>query len=141
VTHPIDLVVDGGFLLDIRVRLRDVRLGLEVVVVRDEILDGSSREEPAKLLVELRRQSLVVRQHQRRPVRSRHHLRDGEGLSGSRHAQQDLIASPLGETRGQGRYRRRLIAGGPVLGNELESRHDALRGDSTFPLEAARRAS
>src|SRR6266704_405802 len=39
VAHPVDLVVDQRVLLDVGVRLRDVRLGLVVVVVRDEVLD------------------------------------------------------------------------------------------------------
>ena len=66
VPHPVDLFVDRRFLLDVGVGLRDVRLRLVVVVVRDEVLDGVVREEPLELLVELRRQRLVVREHERR---------------------------------------------------------------------------
>ena len=43
--QPVDLVVDRGFLLDVGVGLRDVGLGLVVVVVGDEVLDGVLREE------------------------------------------------------------------------------------------------
>ena len=40
VAQPLDILVDRGVLLDVGVGLRDVRLGLVVVVVRDEVLDG-----------------------------------------------------------------------------------------------------
>ena len=37
--QPVDVVVPRRVLLDVEVGLRDVRLGLVVVVVRDEVLD------------------------------------------------------------------------------------------------------
>jgi hypothetical protein len=40
VAQAVDLVVDRGVLLDVGVRCRDVGLGLVVVVVADEVLDG-----------------------------------------------------------------------------------------------------
>ena len=40
VAHLVDLVVDPGVFLDVRVRGRDVRLRLVVVVVADEVLHG-----------------------------------------------------------------------------------------------------
>jgi hypothetical protein len=45
VAHAVDLLVDAGVLLDVRVRGRHVGLGLEVVVITDEVLDGVVREE------------------------------------------------------------------------------------------------
>ena len=57
-------------LLDVEVGLRDVRLGLVVVVVRDEVLDRVAGEELAELVAELRGERLVVRDHERRPLRS-----------------------------------------------------------------------
>ena len=41
--QPCDVVVPGRVLLDVEVGLRDVRLGLVVVVVGDEVLDGVRR--------------------------------------------------------------------------------------------------
>ena len=55
-------------LFDVRVRRGDVRLGLVVVVVRYEVLNRVVREELPELLIELRRQRLVVGQDQRRPA-------------------------------------------------------------------------
>ena len=68
VPQAVDLVVARRVLLDVRVAARQVRLGLVVVEVADEVLDGVVREELAELGVELRGQRLVVRQHQRRLV-------------------------------------------------------------------------
>ena len=68
VAQPVDLVVDRAVLLDVRVGRREVRLGLVVVVVGDEVLDPVLREQLAELGRELRGEGLVRRQHQRRPV-------------------------------------------------------------------------
>jgi len=65
-THPVDLVVDERVLLDVGVRLRDVRLRLVVVVVRDEVLDRVLREEGAELAEELRGECLVRGDDERR---------------------------------------------------------------------------
>ena len=40
VAQSIDVVIDRCVLLHVEIRLRNVRLGLVVVVVRDEVLDG-----------------------------------------------------------------------------------------------------
>ena len=61
-----------------------VRLGLVVVVVRNEVLDRVVREELAELAVELRRERLVVRHHQRRALHALDDVRDGESLAASR---------------------------------------------------------
>ena len=59
--QAVDVLVDRGVLLDVDVPLRDVRLGLVVVVVADEVADGVVREEALELLVELGGERLVVR--------------------------------------------------------------------------------
>jgi hypothetical protein len=53
-------------LLDEQVALRDVGLGLVVVVVADEVLDRVLRKELAELAVQLRGQRLVGREDDRR---------------------------------------------------------------------------
>ena len=99
--EAVDLLVDGGFLLDVGVARRNVGLGLVVVVVADEVLDGVVREEPAELLIELGRQRLVVRDDQRRPVDRFDHPRDGIRLPRTRDPEQYLVrvapSQPLGE--------------------------------------------
>ena len=88
VPQPLDLGVDRRVLLDEGVGLRDVRLGLVVVVVADEVLDRVVRHELAELVRELGRERLVVREHERRAL----HLLDEPGgrrrLAGSGRAQQ-----------------------------------------------------
>ena len=92
--HPVDLVVDRRFLLDVGVGLRDVRLRLVVVVIGDEVLDRVVREEGLELLVELGGQGLVVGEHQRGPVHARDGRGHAEGLAAAGHAQQHLVLVP-----------------------------------------------
>ena len=119
--HAVDLVVDRRFLLDVRVARRDVRLGLVVVVVADEVLDGVLGKEALELLVELRGQGLVVRHHQRRPVRARDDLRHRERLARSRDPEQHLVPISAVESLDELRLRARLIAAELEVGDEMES--------------------
>src|SRR3546814_1452302 len=64
----LDVFVDRTVLVDEGVGARDVGLRLVVVVVRDEILDRIVREKLLELAVQLRRQGLVRRHDQRRPL-------------------------------------------------------------------------
>jgi hypothetical protein len=57
--QAVDLVVDRGVLLDVDVALGDVRFGLVVVVVADEVVDGVVGEELLELGVELGGQVLL----------------------------------------------------------------------------------
>jgi len=91
VAQAVDLVVDRGVLVDVGVALLDVGLGLVVVVVGDEVLDGVVREEIAKLLVELGRQRLVVGDHQRRFLDFLCDPRYGVRFSGAGHPEQGLF--------------------------------------------------
>ena len=68
VPQPVDLVVARRVLLDVGVAARQVRLGLVVVEVADEVLDLVLREELAELGVELGGQRLVVGEDEGRLV-------------------------------------------------------------------------
>ncbi len=121
--QPRDVVVLRGVLLDVEVGLRDVRLGLVVVVVRDEVLDGVRREELAELVAELRRQRLVVRDHERGLL----DLLDDPGhrrrLAGAGRAEQRLVALARAQPGGESLDRVRLVARGCVRGRCLQRRH------------------
>ena len=119
VAHAVDLLVDVGFLLDIGVGARDVGLRLVIVVVGDEILDRVVGEEAVELAVELRGQSLVGREDQRRALRRLDHLGHGEGLARAGDAEQHLIALMRSDALDQFVDRLRLVALG------LELRDDA----------------
>ena len=68
VAQAIDVVVDRRVLLDVRVGGRQVGLGLVVVVVGDEVLDGVLGEELAELVAQLCCEGLVVRDHEGGPL-------------------------------------------------------------------------
>ena len=89
-SEAVDLLVDRGILLDEDVALRNVGLGLVVVVVADEVVDGVVWEEVAKLGVELGSQRLVVGEHERRPADLRDHVGHRERLAGAGHTHQHL---------------------------------------------------
>ena len=95
--QPVDLVVPGRVLLDVGVAPGQVRLGLVVVEVTDEVLDGVVREELAELGVQLGRERLVVGQDQRRLVVLGDRPRQRRRLAGAGRAEQDLITQAAGE--------------------------------------------
>jgi hypothetical protein len=66
--EAVDVIVDARVLGDVRVRGRDVRLGLVVVVVADEVADTVLGEELLELPVQLRGERLVRRDDQRRTL-------------------------------------------------------------------------
>ncbi len=83
----VELVIDGRFFFDIKVRGRNVSLGLIIVVIRDEIFHRVVRKEALEFVVKLGRQGFVVRHHNRGPVGLLNHLGHGVGLARSGHAQ------------------------------------------------------
>ena len=89
--HAIDLVVDRRFFLDVGVARRHVGLGLVVVVIADEVLDGVVGEEAAEFLEQLGRQRLVVRHHQRGAIHAVDDLRHAVGLARPGDAEQHLV--------------------------------------------------
>ena len=112
VPQPVDLVVDRRVLLDVRVAGRDVRLGLVVVVVADEVLDAVLGEELAHLLRQLRGERLVGSQDQRRSLRLLDRPGDGRALARAGDAEQRLEAIAALDTLRQLGDGLRLIAGG-----------------------------
>ncbi len=110
--HLLDVVVDRRVLLDVEVARRHVRFRLVVVVVGDEVLDRVFREELAELRVELRREGLVRREHQRRAVMARDDVGHGEGLARPGDAEQRLEGEAVVDALGQLVDRLRLVAGG-----------------------------
>ena len=133
VAEPVDLVVDRGVLLDVEVLRRDVGLGLVVVVVADEVLDGVVREELPELVAELRRQRLVVRDHQRRSLHALDRRGHREGLAGAGCAQQRLDPFLRIESLGQAVDRLRLVGRRRVGRIELELGHVTERSCRQLP--------
>ena len=97
-TQLLHLLVNGGVLLYISIGLRDVGLGLVVVVVADEVDHGVVGKELLHLGGNLRRQRLVGFHDERRALRSLDDLCHREGLSAARDAKQRLVAQALLDT-------------------------------------------
>ncbi len=123
VAQTVDLVVDRAVLLDVRVARRDVRLGLVVVVVADEVLDPVVGEELAELVGELGGQRLVGGEHERGPLHLLDRPGDGGALARAGDAEQRLEAVAPLDALGQLLDGRGLVAGGLEVGDDLERRH------------------
>ena len=124
VPQPVDLVVAARVLLDVRVAAGQVRLGLVVVEVADEVLDRVVREEVAELRVELRGEGLVVGEDEGRALGGldRPWRSSGSCRSRSRRAGPGGCR-PFVEAVGQALDGLRLVAGGLERGDETEIGH------------------
>ena len=120
VPQPLDLLVQRGVLLDVGVRLRDVRLGLVVVVVRDEVLDRVVRQQLTELVRQLGRQRLVRREDERRALHLLDEPRRRRALAGTGGAEQDDVRLTGVDAPRQLRDRRRLIAARLEVALDLE---------------------
>ena len=133
VAHPVDLLVDRGFLLDIGVGARDIGFRLVVVVIGNEILDGVLREEALHLGVELGRQRLVGGHDEGRAAHLADDMGGGEGFAGPGDAEQDLFALAPAETGEELFNRLRLVA----AGSKSEEMPNAARSGAGMPACAA----
>src|SRR5947207_10969807 len=90
--QSLDLLVNRGILLDVGVGPRNVRFRLVIIEVADEIFDRVLWEELLELGVELRCESFVVRNDERRPVELPDYVCDVESFPRTGHAEQRLMA-------------------------------------------------
>ncbi len=118
--HPVDLLVDCGFFLDIGIGARYVGFGLIVIVIGYEVFDGVVGEEVLELAIELGGQRLVWREDEGRAAGLGDDLGGGEGLARAGDAEQDLIGLAIVGAFEQLGNRRGLVAGGGVFGIEAE---------------------
>ena len=109
--HLLDVIVDRAVLFDEQVARRHVGFRLIVVVVGNEVLDGILRKEFLELRVQLRRQRLVRRQHQRRPPGASDDVGHGVGFTRAGHTQQGLKGQAILDALDQLSDRHWLIAG------------------------------
>jgi hypothetical protein len=88
----LDLFVNRGVFLDICIALRHIRLGLIVVVVRDEVDHSVVGKELFELARKLSGERLVGSHDQRRLTQGLNGFRHRKGLARTSHAKQNLIA-------------------------------------------------
>ncbi|MNH11775.1 hypothetical protein D3C79_712990 [compost metagenome] len=118
------MVVDRGVLLDEGIGRRHIGFGLVVVVIGNEIFHGVVREERLELAVQLRRQGLVRRQHQRWALHLGDHVGDAEGLARAGHPEQGLVRKARLDSFDHQANGLGLVAGRLETGDELELGHD-----------------
>src|SRR5215475_224127 len=106
----VELIVDRGLFFDVNIGGGYVGFRLVKVVVADEVFDGVFRKEPFEFVIELCRQSFVVRENQRRPLRRRDYLGHGEGFARTGYAQKNLMLVAGLDTANQLLDGSRLIA-------------------------------
>ena len=81
--------------------MRNVRFGLKIVVVADEVFHRIVREERLEFLIKLRRQRLVVSENQRGLAYVLDDVCHCERLAGTGHAKQRLKLFSVLETFGE----------------------------------------
>ena len=120
-TEPLHVVVDGAVLLDVGVGLGDVRLGLVVVVVRDEVFDGVVGQHLSQLVGQLRGERLVGRHHKGGPLQPFDQPCGGRRFTGAGGAEQHDVPLPLGDPAFQLFDGCGLVTGGRVGADHLET--------------------
>ena len=91
-SQHLNLFVNRGVFLDICIALRHIRLGLIVVVVRDEVDHSVVGKELFELARKLSGERFIRSHDQRRLSQGLNSLCHREGLARTSHAQQNLIA-------------------------------------------------
>ena len=126
VAQTLHLLIDGGVLLNERIGLRHVRLRLVVVVVGDEILHRVIRQQLAQLIRQLRRQSLILHEHQGRTLHRLNQPGCGRGLTGTGSAHQHNVLLTVLHTLGELGDSLRLVTGRLEGANDLKGGNDAI---------------
>ena len=119
-TQTLHVLVDRRVLLDVGIRLCDIRLRLVVVVVRHEVLHRVVRQQLAQLIGQLRGQRLVRRHHQGGALLLLDQPRRRRRLARTRGTQQHHITLTIGQPLIQLRDRRRLVTCRLEFGDDLE---------------------
>ena len=122
-SEPINLIINLRIFLNVRIATGDVGLRLIIIKIADKIMHLVVRKKLLKLRKQLRRQGLVMRQHQRRHIGSSNDIRHSKCLTRTRHAQQRLLAFASLQTIHQLSNRRWLVAGRLIVGDEIELAH------------------
>src|SRR5208337_2046552 len=133
----VELIVDGRLLLDINVPRRNIGLRLVVIVVGDEVLDGVVREEGLELVIELRRQRLIVRENERRAVQLFNDLGHGISLARASNPEQHLVLFTIVQSAGE-RFDRLTLVSLRFVSTDEPEIHDDLDSPECAVLDLFR---
>ena len=122
-TQFVYLVIDIGVFLDIQIGGRNVGFGLVIIIIRNEILYGVIGEEFFELSVELRRQSFIMRDDERRLLHGFDDLCHSKSFAGAGDAHKRLSLLSGKYAVGDLSYRLRLIARRSVFAFHHKSAH------------------
>ena len=116
----IEVIVFGGVFFDVDVAAWDVGLGLVVVVIGNEVVDGVVWEERFELFVELGGEGFVVREDEGGFVCLGDDIGHRESLAGAGGSEQARAFFTAVDRRDEGVDRVRLIAGGLEIADHFE---------------------
>ena len=119
--QTLDFVVDRAVFLDVRIRVRDVRFGLVVIEIRDEVLDRVVRKKVPEFGAQLRGERLVVAEHERGPLNEFDDPGHRDRLARARDAEQRLGGVAPQETRRELVGCSRLVARERIRRDEFET--------------------
>ena len=133
--QALDLIIDGGILFDIGIRVGNICLRLIVVVIGNEVFHSVLRKELPELRAKLRCQRFIMGKNQRGSVAVGDDIRHGKSLAGAGDAKQHLIAQTHFDAAGQLINGLRLISRGFIFGNKLKIHVFSFRnpGQSKIP--------
>ena len=117
----LDLLVDGGVLLDVGVTLGNVGLWLVVVVVAHEVDHGIVGKELAHLAGHLSGKRLVGLHDERGAIERLYGLCHGEGLARAGNAHERLVAQALLHALGELLYSLGLVSGRVIRGDHAQA--------------------
>ena len=90
--QAVNLLIHRAVFLNERIGARDIGFGLIIIIIRDEIFHRIIGEEALKFRIKLRREGFIRRHNQGRALGLLDDFSHSEGLTGTRHAEQNLIA-------------------------------------------------
>ena len=121
--HFVDLVVYGRILFDVCVGSGNICLGLVVIVIAGEILDGVIGEKFFKLTAKLCGKCFVVCKHEGGTVDLFDNIGHGKGFSRAGNSQKHLLLISLFKTVYQLFDRLRLVSRGLIIRYKPEFIH------------------
>ena len=108
--QALDLVINRAVLFDKCIGVRNVCLGLIIIVITYKVLDRVIREKLTELRAQLRGEGLVMRKNERWAVEPFYNACHRKGLARARNAEEHLLIKAVFDAAHERLYGLRLIA-------------------------------